>query len=633
MFYLILQHLPGPPTRHGARRERQQARPLGQELESRQLLAAIVMSEQEQLLLELINRARLDPAAEAARYSIDLNEDLEPETISPDPKQPLAPNQMLITAARRHSDDMLAREFFEHVNPDGDGPTERARAAGYTASVGENIAWYGNPGFLERDEEVARRHEALFLSPPHRTNMLNRGYREAGNGVRFGEFSRLNSIMVSEEFGNRGGDFFITGVAYNDTKVADSFYTIGESLGSVAITATRSRDGSQYSATTGPSGGYALQVPNGVYTVTARGAGLSETMVVESVVMLGGNGKVDFNTRLPQVGTITGTLFNDVNRNGIRDVNEAALADRRVFLDADDDGELDSDESHTQSDALGVYRFSSLRVGSYTIREELPPGWETTVPVEAGFQVTVSAGHVRSGTDVGSVMVNATPVAQPDTYSTVADQVVSMDVFANDHDEDGHLVLELTQIHVAPQHGTVALNKTAGRLVYTPASGFTGNDHFDYAVVDDGGLQSEPVRVALSVTPAVGKSWQNPLLALDVSGDTFVTSIDALQVLNVINRDGAGPLSYPTAGHQPPPYLDVTGDGFVSPLDSLLVLNEINRIAAERRLADQAEGEGPTRHSVSDPSRVPMALLAAAVDTVFDEPLMDRSRRSRPAAG
>ena len=46
----------------------------------------------EQYLLELINRGRADPAAEAARYGIDLNEGLSPGTISSDPKQPLAVN-------------------------------------------------------------------------------------------------------------------------------------------------------------------------------------------------------------------------------------------------------------------------------------------------------------------------------------------------------------------------------------------------------------------------------------------------------------------------------------------------------------------------------------------------------------
>ena len=57
----------------------------------------------EQLMLELINRARLDPAGEAARYGIALNEGLASGTISSTPKQVLAGNEQLGAAAVRHS--------------------------------------------------------------------------------------------------------------------------------------------------------------------------------------------------------------------------------------------------------------------------------------------------------------------------------------------------------------------------------------------------------------------------------------------------------------------------------------------------------------------------------------------------
>src|SRR5262249_17413606 len=49
----------------------------------------------EQLLLERMNRARLRPAAEAARFNIDLNEGLPAGTISTASKQPLAFNPIL----------------------------------------------------------------------------------------------------------------------------------------------------------------------------------------------------------------------------------------------------------------------------------------------------------------------------------------------------------------------------------------------------------------------------------------------------------------------------------------------------------------------------------------------------------
>ena len=82
-------------------------------------------SAHEQLILELINRARLDPAAEAARLGIGLNEGLSAGTISKAAKQPLAANPLLVDAARDHSQWMLNRDKFQHEGAGGSSPTER----------------------------------------------------------------------------------------------------------------------------------------------------------------------------------------------------------------------------------------------------------------------------------------------------------------------------------------------------------------------------------------------------------------------------------------------------------------------------------------------------------------------------
>ena len=58
-------------------RRRGTPRKLGVEgLEGRLLLTAVLMSDSEQLVLELVNRARANPGAEASRYGISLNEGL-----------------------------------------------------------------------------------------------------------------------------------------------------------------------------------------------------------------------------------------------------------------------------------------------------------------------------------------------------------------------------------------------------------------------------------------------------------------------------------------------------------------------------------------------------------------------------
>ena len=72
-------------------------------LESRTLLSTATPTNEEQFMLELINRARSAPLAEANRYRVALNEGLAPHTITADKRQPLAFNPNLISSARQHS--------------------------------------------------------------------------------------------------------------------------------------------------------------------------------------------------------------------------------------------------------------------------------------------------------------------------------------------------------------------------------------------------------------------------------------------------------------------------------------------------------------------------------------------------
>jgi hypothetical protein len=213
-------------------------------------------------------------------------------TISSAEKQPLAPNQFLVQAAGAHSQDMLNRDYFSHTNLSGQSPSDRARAAGYPTGVGENISWGGSTGSIDQNAHVYQRHESLFRSAGHRSNLLTPGYREMGPGVRYGVFTSggvgYNASMVTEKFGNAGGNVFLTGVVFTDAVTADNFYTIGEAVGSGTVTAARVGGGS-YATDVGPSGGYALQVPDGTYSVTFSGSAGSFTVTVS-----GANEKVDF---------------------------------------------------------------------------------------------------------------------------------------------------------------------------------------------------------------------------------------------------------------------------------------------------------------------------------------------------
>jgi uncharacterized protein YkwD len=270
-------------------------------LEPRDMMS-VNMSPYEQLLLELINRARANPSEEAARYGIDLNQGLAAGTISTAAKQPLAPNEFLIDAAGDHSQDMLDNNYFSHTNLAGQSPSDRARAAGYPTGAGENIAWGGSTGPINQISHVFARHENLFESPGHRRNMLRDAYEEIGLGVRFGPYTysgtTYNSSMVTEMFGNPGIGPLLTGVVFTDASDGsandDQFYSVGEQVGGGTITATNTSTGAVFTSSIGSSGGYALQVAPGTYDVVATAG--SQSYLVTSVVVGSLNVKVDFET-------------------------------------------------------------------------------------------------------------------------------------------------------------------------------------------------------------------------------------------------------------------------------------------------------------------------------------------------
>ncbi|KUH36372.1 MULTISPECIES: sigma-70 family RNA polymerase sigma factor [Streptomyces] len=88
---------------------------------------------------------------------------------------PVSRNGLLDTAALRHSEDMDARDYFDHRSPDGTDPGDRVTAAGYRWSTyGENIA-----RGQQTPEAVM---ESWMNSPGHRANILNCSFKEIGVG-------------------------------------------------------------------------------------------------------------------------------------------------------------------------------------------------------------------------------------------------------------------------------------------------------------------------------------------------------------------------------------------------------------------------------------------------------------------
>ena len=86
----------------------------------------------------------------------------------------------LTRMARLHSENMARQNFFDHIDPQGQNMTMRARACGVCGwrAIAENIAY--NSGY---DDAAGFAVERWLASPKHRANLLRTGFTHSGVGV------------------------------------------------------------------------------------------------------------------------------------------------------------------------------------------------------------------------------------------------------------------------------------------------------------------------------------------------------------------------------------------------------------------------------------------------------------------
>jgi len=272
---------------------------MGSALEARVLLT---VSAHEQLFLELINRARANPTAEAASFGISLNEGLAAGTIPSTAVQPLALNGALQTSIQGHLQDMIDRDFFSHTGSNGSTFTARINAAGYLnyTTAGENLAYRASSGAINTEASVVQQHQDLFVDAGitgrgHRKNILGTNFKETGAGVRTGNYQGYNAVFTGNDFAAKAGNSFLTGVVITDAINANNFYNVGEGLSGVSIVVKNGAT-TVVSTTSNAAGGYQVQVPAGTYQVTFSGPGINAP-VSKSFTIAALNVKVDANTR------------------------------------------------------------------------------------------------------------------------------------------------------------------------------------------------------------------------------------------------------------------------------------------------------------------------------------------------
>ncbi|MFO0940770.1 MAG: Ig-like domain-containing protein [Pirellulales bacterium] len=183
--------------------------------------------------------------------------------------------------------------------------------------------------------------------------------------------------------------------------------------------------------------------------------------------------------------------------------------------------------------------------------------------------------------------VNQPPVGTADNYTVPKGTLLSVGadkgVLANDSDPEGDLMR--AELVSGPSSASQFTLNSNGSFTYLHNNVSQATDSFVYRIFD-GQVRSSNITVTISIGAPPPPSHQNPNNRLDVNADGFVTPIDALLVINLLNNpDKPRDTRLLPA---PPAYYDVDGTGFVSPNDVILVINYLN----EKSQGSGGEGEG-----------------------------------------
>jgi hypothetical protein len=107
----------------------------------------------------------------------------------------------------------------------------------------------------------------------------------------------------------------------------------------------------------------------------------------------------------PAVGTVTGTLYNDINGNGKKDSGDEGIPGQVVFIDENNNGKLDSGEPSAVTNSSGVYTISNVPAGSVRVTESVPGGFHVDAPASGSYDVTLKAGQTLSHLDLANTQL------------------------------------------------------------------------------------------------------------------------------------------------------------------------------------------------------------------------------------
>lgn len=234
---------------------------------------------------------------------------------------------------------------------------------------------------------------------------------------------------------------------------------------------------------------------------------------------------------------------------------------------------------------------------------------ELQMPTNAAFAVPVGSYRHSEGWEyVGSAIDNwgETGIVRWDQYGNVrpslflegysASKAVGHVILVESEDGPALVFLDESiarrfqvEINIPIVASEIALFQGLGLTQITITDIWEQNDEFYMGIVAIDADDQLVHGLLVSTTFTLPSPWRNPTIAADVNRSGNVTPMDALIVINELNRTGPRTLTLSDLTNRN--LGDVNGDGVLAPMDALVVINYLNR-----QQANHGQGESHMRN-------------------------------------